>query len=143
MDEPPAVAAPACHLAPSASCSDSQPANDHDPQPIGGRHGRHGPHPAGPGEQVRLEPSETEVHTCDHAGIRFDVAESECLYKGKTIAGRFRVTQVWGHRQQAVVAGRSAVHLPPVTVTRTERSGDEMTTRRGPHLDKPEGNAHA
>lgn len=46
-------------------------------------------------QQVRLEPAETEVRTYDNAGIRFDVVESECTYKGETIAGRFRVTQVW------------------------------------------------
>jgi hypothetical protein len=46
-------------------------------------------------QQVRLETSETDVHTYDHAGIRFDVVDSECTYKGETIAGRFRVTQVW------------------------------------------------
>jgi len=46
-------------------------------------------------QQVRLEPTETEVNTYDHVGIRFDVVESECRYNGETIAGRFRVTQVW------------------------------------------------
>jgi len=46
-------------------------------------------------QQVRLEPIETDVHTYDHTGIRFDVMESECTYKGETHAGRFRVTQVW------------------------------------------------
>jgi hypothetical protein len=46
-------------------------------------------------EQVRLEPTETEVHSYDRAGIRIDLMESECRYKGETIAGRFRVTQAW------------------------------------------------
>src|SRR6266536_2191103 len=46
-------------------------------------------------QQVRLQASDTEVHTYDHAGIRFDVVDSECTYKGETITGRFRVTQVW------------------------------------------------
>ncbi len=46
-------------------------------------------------QQVRLEPTETDVGTYDNAGIRFDVIESECKYKGETIAGRFRVTQFW------------------------------------------------
>jgi hypothetical protein len=46
-------------------------------------------------QQVRLQPAETEVHTYDRAGIRLDVVDSECLYKGETHAGRFRVTQVW------------------------------------------------
>ena len=31
----------------------------------------------------------------DKAGIRFDVVESECTYKGETSTGHFRVTQVW------------------------------------------------
>jgi len=46
-------------------------------------------------QQVKLEASDTEVHTYDSAGIRFDVVDSECSYKGETIAGHFRVTQVW------------------------------------------------
>src|SRR6266536_6114637 len=36
-------------------------------------------------QQVRLEPTETEVNTYDHVGIRFDVVESECRYNGETI----------------------------------------------------------
>jgi hypothetical protein len=51
-------------------------------------------------EQVRLETSETETHAYDNAGIRFDVVDSECAYKGETITGRFRVCQVWVTRQQ-------------------------------------------
>src|SRR6266568_219604 len=46
-------------------------------------------------QPVRLETSETDVHTYDHAGIRFDVVDSECTCKGETVAGRFRVTQAW------------------------------------------------
>ncbi len=46
-------------------------------------------------EQVRLEPTETETHTYDNAGIRFDLVDSECTYKEETITGRFRVCQVW------------------------------------------------
>jgi len=45
--------------------------------------------------QVRLEPTETETHAYDNAGIRFDLVDSECRYKGETITGRFRVCQVW------------------------------------------------
>ncbi len=37
---------------------------------------------------------ETGVRTYDHAGIRFDVVESECRYRGETIAGRLRVSKV-------------------------------------------------
>lgn len=50
--------------------------------------------------QVRFETSETDVHTYDRAGIRVDVVDSECVYKGETIAGRFRVTQVWATRHE-------------------------------------------
>lgn len=46
-------------------------------------------------EQVRLDVVESAVHTYDAAGIRFDVVESECLYHGEEIKGRFRVSQVW------------------------------------------------
>jgi hypothetical protein len=46
-------------------------------------------------EQVRLEPSETETHTYDNAGVRFDLVDSECRYRGETITGHFRVCQVW------------------------------------------------
>lgn len=51
-------------------------------------------------EQVRLEPSETEVHTYGNAGIRVDVVASECRYQGQTITGRFRVCQVWAIDRQ-------------------------------------------
>jgi hypothetical protein len=33
-------------------------------------------------QPVRLETSETDVHTYDHGGIRFDVVDSECTCKG-------------------------------------------------------------
>jgi hypothetical protein len=46
-------------------------------------------------EQVRLDVVESAVHTYDAAGIRFDLVESECLYHGEEIKGRFRVSQVW------------------------------------------------
>jgi hypothetical protein len=46
-------------------------------------------------QQVRLQTSETELHTYGNAGIRFDVVDSECAYRGDTITGRFRVSQVW------------------------------------------------
>lgn len=43
-------------------------------------------------EQIRLEPTETDVHPYDHAGIRSDVVKSERHVRGETMAGRFRVT---------------------------------------------------
>jgi Domain of unknown function (DUF4440) len=46
-------------------------------------------------QQVRLQPTETDLRTYDRAGIRVDIVDSECIYKGETHAGRFRVTQVW------------------------------------------------
>jgi hypothetical protein len=46
-------------------------------------------------ELVRLEPFETEVHAYGDAGVRIDSVESECVYQGETIKGRFRVTQSW------------------------------------------------
>lgn len=46
-------------------------------------------------EQVRLDVAESEVRGYDGAGIRSDLVESECRFKGETIEGRFRVLQVW------------------------------------------------
>jgi Domain of unknown function (DUF4440) len=46
-------------------------------------------------QQVKLEAGDTEVLAFDQAGIRFDVVDSECVYKGEAIAGRFRVAQMW------------------------------------------------
>jgi hypothetical protein len=46
-------------------------------------------------QQVRLEAKDTEVHAYERSGIRLDVMESECVYRGETIAGGFRVMQVW------------------------------------------------
>jgi hypothetical protein len=46
-------------------------------------------------EQVRLDVVESTVRTYDAAGIRFHLVESECLYHGEEIKGRFRVSQVW------------------------------------------------
>jgi hypothetical protein len=65
-------------------------------------------------EQVRLEATETDVHTYDRVGIRFDTVESVCNYKGERIEGRFRVTQVWvtdrGTWQLAAVQYTSLAH---------------------------------
>jgi hypothetical protein len=46
-------------------------------------------------QQVRLQPTETDLCTYDRVSIRFDIVDSECLYKGETHSGRFRVIQVW------------------------------------------------
>jgi hypothetical protein len=42
-------------------------------------------------QQVKLDTTETEVHSYDGAGVRFDLVESECNFHGETITGRFRV----------------------------------------------------
>ena len=52
-------------------------------------------HREGAYEQVRLDVVESAVHTYDTAGVRFDLVESECLYHGEEIKGRFRVSQFW------------------------------------------------
>jgi hypothetical protein len=67
-------------------------------------------------EQVRLEPSETEVHIYGTVGIRVDVVASECRYQGQTITGRFRVCQVWA-------LGRQRWQLVAVQYTSVVRSG--------------------
>jgi len=46
-------------------------------------------------EQVRLDVVESVVHAYAMSGIRFDLVESQCLYHGEEINGRFRVSQVW------------------------------------------------
>jgi hypothetical protein len=50
--------------------------------------------------QVRLDTLEATVHAYDSAVIHCDVIDSECLYQGQTITGRFRVTHVWVTDQQ-------------------------------------------
>jgi hypothetical protein len=56
-------------------------------------------HREGEYQQVRLDVTESDVREYAGAGIRFDVVESECVYRGETIRGRFRVMQVWIDRQ--------------------------------------------
>jgi hypothetical protein len=46
-------------------------------------------------QQARLDTSETEVTAYEGTAIRVDVVDSECRLRGETIAGRFRVMQVW------------------------------------------------
>ncbi len=64
-------------------------------------------------QQVRLDASETEVTAYERTAIRVDVVDSECRLRGETIAGRFRVMQVWvkdGERWQ--LAGIQYTGLP-------------------------------
>jgi ketosteroid isomerase-like protein len=46
-------------------------------------------------QQVRLESRDVELRTYGDTAIRWEVQDSRCLYKGATIDGLFRVTQVW------------------------------------------------
>jgi ketosteroid isomerase-like protein len=46
-------------------------------------------------EQVRLESRDVELRTYGDTAIRWEVQDSRCVYKGETIDGLFRVTQVW------------------------------------------------
>lgn len=46
-------------------------------------------------EQVRLDVTESDVRVYVGAGIRADLVESECRFRGETIKGRFRVLHVW------------------------------------------------
>lgn len=55
-------------------------------------------HRTGDYEQGRLETGDTEVFGYDNTGVRIDLVESECRYKGETITGRFRVMQTWATR---------------------------------------------
>jgi ketosteroid isomerase-like protein len=45
--------------------------------------------------QVRLESRDVELQTYGDTAIRWEVQDSQCVYKGETIDGLFRVTQVW------------------------------------------------
>jgi Domain of unknown function (DUF4440) len=54
-----------------------------------------GVHQSGEFEQGKLEVSQSEIAAYDRAGIRVDVVDSACTYKGEVITGRFRVLQVW------------------------------------------------
>jgi ketosteroid isomerase-like protein len=46
-------------------------------------------------EQVRLESRDVELRLYGGTAIRWEVQDSRCVYKGETIDGLFRVTQVW------------------------------------------------
>jgi len=62
--------------------------------------------------QVRLETLEATVHAYDSAVVHCDVMDSECLYQGQTITGRFRVTHVWvtdHHRWQLAAVQYTAL----------------------------------
>ena len=56
--------------------------------------------------QVRPETLEATVHAYDSAVIHCDIMDSECLYQGQTITGRFRVTHLWAtdHQQWQLAA---------------------------------------
>jgi Domain of unknown function (DUF4440) len=46
-------------------------------------------------QQVRLASRDIETQAYGDAVIRWEVQDSRCVYKGETIDGLFRVTQVW------------------------------------------------
>ena len=48
--------------------------------------------------QVRLESREVEVRSYGDTAIRWEVQDSRCVFKGETIDGLFRVTEVWVRR---------------------------------------------
>jgi hypothetical protein len=60
--------------------------------------------------QGRLDASETSVQAYDNAGIRVDVMDSECTYKGEKITGHFRVLQSW--RRATARGSWSACNTP-------------------------------
>jgi hypothetical protein len=64
-------------------------------------------HQSGDYQQGKLDVSQTEISVYDRAGIRVDVVDSACTYKGEQITGRFRVLQAWAthndHWQLAAV----------------------------------------
>jgi ketosteroid isomerase-like protein len=46
-------------------------------------------------EQMRLDSREVELRQYGDTVIRWEVQDSSCVFKGETIDGLFRVTQVW------------------------------------------------
>ena len=54
-----------------------------------------GTHSEGVYEQVLLEVEQSQVTTYDGLAVRCDLQRSECLFHGETIAGLFRVLNVW------------------------------------------------
>jgi ketosteroid isomerase-like protein len=64
--------------------------------------------------QVRLESREVEVREYGDTAIRWEVQDSRCVYKGQTIDGLFRVTQVWVRLAEAWrLASLQYTSLPP------------------------------
>jgi hypothetical protein len=74
-----------------------------------------GVHRASAYQQVQLQPAEADLRTYDRVGIRFDIVDSECVYKGETHAGRFRGHPGLGHRPRRVGTRGGAIHLHSVT----------------------------
>jgi hypothetical protein len=56
-------------------------------------------------EQVRLESRDVELQAYGDTVIRWEVQDSRCLFKGETIDGLFRVTQVWVRQAAAQQRG--------------------------------------
>ncbi len=87
-------------------------------------------------DQVRLEPSETETRTYDNAGIRFDLVDSECRYRGGNHHRPLPGLPGLGHRPQALAARGGAVHLSDI------EHGLLATLPRVQHRDEPQGSIH-
>ena len=99
-------------------------------------------------QPVRLETSETDVHTYDHAGIRFDVVDSECTCNGGNRRRSLPGHPGLGHRPRQMAARGGAVHLAviaglpapasdhdPATALTDEPKGAHMPTTATPPPD--------
>ncbi|HET8666217.1 MAG TPA: nuclear transport factor 2 family protein [Nocardioides sp.] len=58
-------------------------------------------HDSGVYEQVMLRVEHTELTVRDDLAVRCDLQRSECLFRGETITGLFRVLNVWARDHDA------------------------------------------
>jgi hypothetical protein len=58
-------------------------------------------HDSGVYEQVMLEVEHTELTVRDDLALRCDLQRSECLFKGETIKGLYRVLNVWARAEES------------------------------------------
>jgi hypothetical protein len=57
-------------------------------------------HHSGVYEQVLLQVEHTELTVRDGFAVRCDLQRSECLFRGETIKGLYRVLNVWAHADE-------------------------------------------
>jgi Domain of unknown function (DUF4440) len=57
-------------------------------------------HHSGVYEQVMLQVEHTELTVRDDVAVRCDLQRSECLFRGETIMGLFRVLNVWARADE-------------------------------------------